>query len=62
MNKKTRKQYGKLPVKWAGSLSTPWKIVQVYLVGPWAVKTPSDIKKLRVFTAMDPAMSSFEII
>jgi hypothetical protein len=34
-NKKTRKQYGKLPVKTAEA--TPWEIVQVDLIGPWKV-------------------------
>jgi hypothetical protein len=41
-NKKTRKQYGKLPVKTAEA--TPWEIVQVDLIGPWKVKTPSGVK------------------
>jgi hypothetical protein len=40
--KKTRKQDGKLPVKTAEA--TPWKIVQVDLIGPWKVKTPSGVK------------------
>jgi hypothetical protein len=31
-NKKTRKQYGELPVKMAEA--TPWEIVQVNLIGP----------------------------
>jgi hypothetical protein len=31
-NKKTRKQYGKLPVKMAEA--TPWEIVHVDLIGP----------------------------
>jgi hypothetical protein len=44
-NKKTRKQYCKLPVKMAEA--TPWEIVQVYLIGPWKVKTPSGVKTLR---------------
>jgi hypothetical protein len=41
--------------------STPWQIVQVDLVGPWTVKTPSGINKLRSFTGIDPATSWFEI-
>jgi hypothetical protein len=44
-NKKTKKQYGKIPVKIAEA--TPWKIVQVDLIGPWKVKTPSGVKTLR---------------
>jgi hypothetical protein len=41
-NKKTRKQYGKLSVKVAEA--TPWESVQVDLIGPWKVKTPSGVK------------------
>jgi IS30 family transposase len=50
---KTRKQYGKLPVKMAEA--TPWEILQVDLIGPWEFKTPSGVKILRCFTAIDPA-------
>jgi hypothetical protein len=39
----------------------PWEIVQVNLVGPWKVKTPSGVKTLRYFTAIDPAKSRPEI-
>jgi hypothetical protein len=35
----------------------PWEIVQVDLIGPWKVKTPSGVKDLRCFTAIDPATS-----
>jgi hypothetical protein len=49
--KKTRKQYGKLPVKMAAA--KPWEIVQVDLIGPWKVKTPSGVETLRCFTAND---------
>jgi IS30 family transposase len=59
-NKKTRTQYGKLPVKVAEA--TPCEIVQVNLIGPWKVKTPSGIKTLRCFTAIDPATSWPEIV
>jgi hypothetical protein len=58
-NKKTRQQYGKLPVKMAEA--TPWEIVQVDLIGPWKVKTPSGTKTLRCFTGIDPATSWPEI-
>jgi hypothetical protein len=44
-NKKTRKQYGKLPIKEAETKS--WEIVQVDFFGPWKVKTPSGTKTLR---------------
>jgi hypothetical protein len=59
LNKKTRKQYGKIPVKMAEA--TPWEIVQVDLIGPWEVKTPRGVKNLRCFTAIDPATSWPEI-
>jgi hypothetical protein len=39
LNKKTREQYSKIPLKIAEA--TPWGIVQVDLIGPWKVKTPS---------------------
>jgi hypothetical protein len=52
-NKKTRKKYGKIHVKMAEA--RPWEIVQVALIGPWKVKTPSGVKNLRCFTAIDPA-------
>jgi hypothetical protein len=58
-NKKTRKQYGKIPVKMAEA--TPWEIVQVDFIGPWKVKTPSGVNNLRCFTAIDPATSWPEI-
>jgi hypothetical protein len=44
-NKKTKKQYGKIPVKIAEA--TPWEIVQVDLIEPWTVKNPSGVKTLR---------------
>jgi hypothetical protein len=59
-NKKTRKQYGKLPVKMAEA--TPWEIVQVDLIAPWKVATPSGVNTLRCFTAIDPATSWPEIV
>jgi hypothetical protein len=58
-NKKTRTQYGKIPVKMAEA--TPWDIVQVDLIGPWKVKTPSGVKILKCFTAIDPVTSWPEI-
>jgi hypothetical protein len=38
--------------------ATPWEIVQVDLIGPWKVKTPSGVNTLRCFTAIDQARSS----
>jgi IS30 family transposase len=41
--------------------ATPWESVQVDLIGPWKVKTPSGVKTVRCFTAIDPATSWQEI-
>jgi hypothetical protein len=60
LNKKSRKQYGKLSIKEAET--KPWEIVQVDLVGPWKVKKPSGTKILRCFTAIDPATSWPEMV
>jgi hypothetical protein len=35
--------------------AAPWSIVQVELSGPWKDKTPSGVKNLRCFAAIDPA-------
>jgi hypothetical protein len=32
--------------------ATPLEVLQVDLVGPWKVKTPSGVKTLRCFTAL----------
>jgi hypothetical protein len=58
--KKTRKPYGHLPAKTAEI--EPWQTVQVDLVGPWKVKTPSGTKSLLALTAIDPATGWFEIV
>jgi hypothetical protein len=58
-NKKTRKQYGKIPVKM--DEATPWEIVQVDLIRHWKVKIPSGVKTLRCFAAIYPATSWPEI-
>jgi hypothetical protein len=47
-NKKTRKHVKQAETK-------NWEIVEVHLVGPWKVKTPSGTKTLRCFTAIYPA-------
>jgi IS30 family transposase len=59
-NKKTITQNAKLPVKQAEAM--PWEVVQVDLVGPWKVKTPSGTKILRCFTVIDRATSWPEIV
>jgi hypothetical protein len=58
-SKMTRKQYVKFPVKMAEA--TPWEIVQLDLIGPWKVRTPSGVETLRCFTAIDPDTSWPEI-
>jgi hypothetical protein len=50
LNNKTRKQYRKLPIKEAET--KPWEIVQVDLVGPWKVRTPSGTEALICSTAI----------
>jgi hypothetical protein len=34
--------------------ATPWESVQVDLIRPWKVKTPSGVKTLRCFTVIYP--------
>jgi hypothetical protein len=41
--------------------ATPSEIVQVDLIGPWKVKSPSGVTSLRCLTAIDPATSWPEI-
>jgi transposase InsO family protein len=60
MCKKTQKPYGHLPPKEAEV--EPWQEVHVDLVGPWTVKTPTGVKKLQAFTAIDPATGWFEVV
>jgi IS30 family transposase len=38
-----------------------WEIVKFDSIGPWKAKTPSGVKNLRCFTAIDPATSWPEI-
>ena len=54
------KSYGHIPSKTAEA--EPWQTVQVDLVGPWTVKTPSGKKQLLDFTAIDPATGWFEVV
>jgi hypothetical protein len=39
----------------------PWEIIKVDLIERWIFKTPSGVKTLRYFTAIDPATSWPEI-
>ena len=58
--KKVHKNYGKLPVKEAEE-SEPWNRVNVDMIGPWTVTTPTKTWKLRAFTMIDPATGWFEV-
>jgi cleavage and polyadenylation specificity factor subunit 1 len=60
-NKKVRKKYGKLPPKQAETESKPWERVNVDLIGPLSVKTPSGDRTLDALTMIDPATGWFEI-
>ena len=59
MCKKSQKKYGHLPPKTAEV--TPWKRVNVDLIGPYTVRTPSDVHHLRALTIIDPVTRWFEI-
>ena len=59
MSKKQRKKYGHLPPKQAESI--PWQRVNVDLIGPYTIKTPSKVHTLQCMTMIDPATSWFEI-
>jgi cleavage and polyadenylation specificity factor subunit 1 len=60
-NKKVQKKYGKLPPKQAETESKPWERVNVDLIGPLTVKTPSGDRTLNALTMIDPATGWFEI-
>jgi len=60
LNKKQRKKYGHLPPKQAEEC-TPWKRVNVDLIGPYTVKTPTKTYELRAMTMIDPATGWFEV-
>ena len=57
--KKQQKKYGHLPPKQAELL--PWTTVCVDLIGPYKVRTPRKVHKLRAMTMLDPATGWFEI-
>lgn len=63
-NKKQRKRYGHLPAKEAET--TPWKRINVDLIGPYTVKSINDPesrkpRELRALTMIDPVTGWFEI-
>ena len=57
--KKNRKKYGHLLPKKVES--TPWNRVNLYLIGPHSVKTPSLKYEFRALTMVDPATNWFEV-
>ena len=61
LNKKQRKKYGHLPAKEAEP-SEPWNRVNVDLIGPYTVRSPSgQSRELRAITMIDPATGWFEV-
>lgn len=58
--KKQRKKYGHLPAKEAEN-PEPWNRVNIDMVGPYTVKTPTKTYSLRALTMIDPATGWFEI-
>ena len=60
MCKGPRKEYGHLPPKQWDKL-VPWQRVDVDLIGPFKVKTPSGERELRALTMIDPATGWFEV-
>jgi hypothetical protein len=59
LTKKQKKKYGKLPVKEAEV--TPWKRVNVDVIGPYTVRTPSGTHILQAMTMIDPVTGWFEV-
>ena len=60
--KKSRRKYGKLPVKDVTDEVTPWETVQIDTIGPYSLTT-KDGKYMELFakTMIDPATGWFEI-
>ena len=59
LTKKSIKKYGHLPPKKAEV--TPWRRVNVDLIGPYTIRTPRKSYTLRCMTMIDPATNWFEI-
>jgi hypothetical protein len=57
--KKQRRKYGHLPATTAEI--TPWRRVNVDLIGPYTVTTPTATHTLRALTMIDPATNWFEV-
>lgn len=58
--KKQRKQYGKLPAKVAEN-PEPWNRVNIDMIGPLTVQTPTKSYTLKALTMIDPATGWFEV-
>ena len=61
LGKKSRKSYGLLPAKNNADV-IPWQRVNVDLIGPYTVKTPTGTHTLRAMTMIDPATRWFEVV
>ena len=59
MFKNQRKKYGHLPAKEAEEL--PWSRVNVDLIGPYVVQTPTTTHTLCALTMTDPVTTWFEV-
>ena len=59
-SKKTRKKYGHLPPKTAEE-AIPWNRVNVDMIGPLTVRTPTKEYELLALTMIDPVTGWFEI-
>jgi hypothetical protein len=60
IGKKVRKKYGDLPEKLA-ERPISWNRVDVDLIGPLTIKTPSGNKELLALTMIDPSTGWFEV-
>jgi hypothetical protein len=60
IGKKVRKKYGDLPEKLA-ERPIAWNRLDVDLIGPLTVKTPSGITELVALTMIDPSTGWFEV-
>ncbi len=59
MTKKQCKKYGHVPAKEAEM--TPWECVNIDLIGPYTVRTPTKTFELHAMTMIDPVTSWFKI-
>jgi hypothetical protein len=60
IGKKVSKKYGDLPEKLA-ERPIAWNRVDVDLIGPLTIKTPSGKKELLALTMIDPSTGWFEV-